>query len=63
MRKKFKVALIIRRMGRKCSSCKQEFECEVAAETKELAVIHAKLRSGANPDYHQFSIKLIKELQ
>lgn len=63
MQKRFKVALIIRRMGRKCSSCKQEFECEVMAESQEFAVVSAKLLSGANPNYHQFSIKLIKELQ
>lgn len=63
MQKRFKVALIIRRMGRNCSSCKQEFECEVMAETQEFAVVSAKLLSGANPSYHQFSIKLIKELQ
>lgn len=63
MLKRFKVSLIIRRMGRKCSSCKQEFECEVMAETQELAVVNAKILSKANPDYHQFSIKLIKELQ
>lgn len=61
--KRYKVILTIRRMGRQCQTCKQDFECEVMAETQEWAVVSAKLLSGSNPEYHQFSIKLIKEIQ
>lgn len=60
--KTYKVKLTIRRMGRSCNSCKQDYEGEFSAESAEQAVSKAKRQSGANPDYHQFSISLIKEL-
>lgn len=58
----YNVKLTIRRMGRNCSSCKQDFECEVAAFNAEHAVNLAKRLSGANPETHQFSINFVKEM-
>ena len=59
--KRFTVKLTIKRMGRNCQSCRQLYETEVMAESAEEAVAIAKNQSGANPDYHKFSVSLIKE--
>ena len=57
---KWKVKLTIRRMGRNCRSCRQEFECEVVAENEVEAAAFAKELSGADPETHQFSINYIR---
>lgn len=57
---RFNVRLTIRRMGRQCQTCKQEFETIVEAETAEDAVAIAKERTGANPDTHQFVINYVR---
>lgn len=59
---KFKVKLTIRRMGRNCGSCKQDFECEVEALNNVDAVQCAKVLSGANPETHQFSINYVRSI-
>lgn len=59
---KWKVKLTIRRMGRNCGSCKQDFECEVAAFDEHHAVNLAKRLSGANPETHQFSINYVRAI-
>ncbi|VUF55288.1 Phage protein [Escherichia phage Stevie_ev116] len=59
---KFKVKLTIRRMGRNCGSCKQDFECEVEALNTVDAVQCAKVLSGANPETHQFSINYVRAI-
>lgn len=59
---KWRVKLTIRRMGRNCSSCKQNFECEVTAENEVEAAQFAKELSGAEPETHQFSINLVRSL-
>ena len=59
---KWKVKLTIRRMGRNCGSCKQDFECEVDARCALEAAARAKELSGANPNTHQFSINYVKEI-
>nr|DAH97842.1 MAG TPA: hypothetical protein [Caudoviricetes sp.] len=58
----FKVKLTIRRMGRNCGSCKQEFETVVTACSAEMAVRFAKEYSGANPETHQFSINYVRAI-
>ncbi|AWD92229.1 hypothetical protein HOT14_gp29 [Escherichia phage vB_EcoS_IME347] len=60
--KRFTVKLTIKRMGRRCSTCRQNFETEVKASSAEEAVAKAKLQSGANADTHQFSINLVREI-
>lgn len=57
---KFKVKLTIRRMGRNCGSCKQDFECEVEAFNNVDAIQCAKVLSGADPETHQFSINYVR---
>ncbi|QDH94229.1 hypothetical protein [Escherichia phage vB_EcoS_PHB17] len=57
---KWKVKLTIRRMGRNCSSCRQEFECEVEAQNTVDAIQCAKVLSGADPETHQFSINFVR---
>lgn len=59
---KFKVKLTIRRMGRNCGSCKQDFECEVDALGALEAAAKAKELSGANPETHQFSINYVRAI-
>lgn len=59
----YKVKMTIRRMGRNCQSCKQEYECVVDALDELEAVSKAKEQSGANPETHQFSINLVRALQ
>lgn len=56
----WKVKLTIRRMGRNCASCKQNFECEVEALSNVDAIHIAKVLSGANPETHQFSINHVR---
>lgn len=58
----FKVKLTIRRMGRNCGSCKQEFECEVEALNSVDAIQIAKALSNADPDVHQFSINYVRSI-
>ena len=58
----FKVKLTIRRMGRNCASCKQDFECEVEALNDVDAIHIAKVLSGANPEKHQFSINYVRAI-
>nr|DAU08350.1 MAG TPA: Protein of unknown function (DUF983) [Caudoviricetes sp.] len=60
---KWKVKLTIRRMGRRCSSCTQDFECEVEAQNMVDAIQCAKVLSGANPETHQFSINYARSLE
>lgn len=60
--KSFLVKLTIRKMGMQCRSCKQSFECEVIADSNETAVVSAKLKSGANPETHKFSIDYVREV-
>lgn len=58
----WRVKLIIRRMGRACTSCKQEVEfTSISARSAEEAVEKAKRQSGADPDYHAFGVALVKE--
>lgn len=57
---KWKVKLTIRRMGRNCRSCRQEFECEVEATNYFDALKIAKELSGADPETHQFSINYVR---
>lgn len=59
---KWKVKLTIRRMGRQCRSCKQVFECEVAADNEVEAAQFAKELSGADPETHKFSIDYLRSL-
>lgn len=59
----FKVKLTIRRMGRNCASCKQDFECEVEALNDVDAIQIAKVLSGANPETHQFSVNLVRVIE
>ncbi|QEA09595.1 hypothetical protein Sfin2_26 [Shigella phage Sfin-2] len=40
--KRFKVKLIIRKMGMFCQSCKQSFETEVSATSQAEAIAKAK---------------------
>lgn len=58
---KWFVKLTIRRMGRDCGSCKQDFECEVDANGAIEAAAKAKELSGANPETHKFSINFVRE--
>lgn len=58
----WKVKLTIRRMGRNCGSCKQEFECEIEALNTVDAIQCAKYLSGADPETHQFSINYVREV-
>lgn len=59
----FKVKLTIRKMGMQCQSCKQEFEADIEALNAEDAVSIAKELSGANPEYHKFSINYVREIK
>lgn len=58
----FKVKLTIRRMGRNCGSCKQDFECEVEALNDVDAIQCAKVLSCADPETHQFSINYVRAI-
>lgn len=60
--KRFKVKLIIRKMGMLCQSCKQSFETELSATSHDEAITKAKKLSGANLDTHKINIELIKEI-
>ena len=60
--KRFKVKLIIRKMGMFCQSCKQSFETELSATSQAEAIMKAKKLSGANLDTHKINIELIKEI-
>lgn len=60
---KFKVKLTIRRMGRNCRSCRQEFECEVEALNDVDAIQIAKVLSNADPEMHQFSINYVRGIE
>lgn len=57
---RYKVKLTIRKMGRQCQSCKQQFECEVEAVSPESALMMAKEQSGANQETHQFQIDYLR---
>ncbi len=60
--KRFKVKLIIRKMGMFCQYCKQSFETELSATSQAEAITKAKKLSGANLDTHKINIELIKEI-
>lgn len=60
---KWRVNLTIRRMGRNCGSCKQEFETVVTACSAEMAVRLAKDYSGADQETHKFSINRVECLK
>lgn len=59
---RWEVKLTIRRMGRQCQTCKQDFETVVTASSAEMAVFLAKGYSGANPETHQFQIRLVRRI-
>ncbi|QXV80765.1 hypothetical protein bas07_0090 [Escherichia phage JakobBernoulli] len=59
---KWKVILTIRKMGRNCATCKQEFETTVTACSAEMAVRLAKDYSRANQETHQFSVNLVRKI-
>lgn len=59
----WKVKLTIRLMGKNCQGCKQNYECDVAADDEKSAVAAAKKLSGADPDMHKFSIDLVRKIK
>lgn len=56
------VKLTIRRMGRQCRSCRQDFECEVEAANEREAVDIAKALSDADQETHQFNVNIVRKL-
>lgn len=60
---KWRVNMTIRRMGRNCGSCRQEFETVVTACSAEMAVRLAKEYSCADPETHQFSINRVEVIK
>lgn len=59
----WKVKLTIRLMGKTCDGCKQHYECEVAAIDEQSAIAAAKKLSGADPDFHKFTIDLVRKIK
>lgn len=60
--KSYFVKAVIMRMGRSCSSCRQEFEIELQADSTESAIAAAKIACGADLETHKFKIALVKEI-
>lgn len=56
------VKAVILKMGRSCASCRQNYECEVAAESSEDAIAKAKVMCGADMDTHKFKIAMVREV-
>ena len=60
--KRWKVRLVIRKMGMMCKSCRQTFECEVVADNEVEAVQFAKEQSRANTLTHSFNVELVRSI-
>lgn len=58
--KLYDVRLTILIMGRTCSSCKQHYECTVAAEGEQDAVDKAKAKSKADPETNKFLVNYVR---
>ena len=50
------------KMGRACATCRQDFEFEIEAESREQAIEIAKVRSRVNLETHKFKIHVIREV-
>lgn len=57
----YDVKLTILLMGRSCSSCKQNFEASVTAQSSEEAVAICKALSGADPEAHKFLVNYVRQ--
>ncbi|QAX92030.1 hypothetical protein vBSsoS008_023 [Shigella phage vB_SsoS_008] len=59
---RFKVRLIIRKMGKTCQSCEQSFELELSATSCAEAITKAKKLSNNNLDTQEINIELNEEI-